>query len=393
MRVAIDAVGIRGHGGAAVLCELLHWLPTVRPEWKWHIFLFDRHLREFDDPGVESRVTLEAIKMGNWHIGRLLWVNRHLPARINAIGVDVLLSFANIAPLRACTPQVVFCHQSNAFFCEGIPLSALRKRARLRFMRNIILRGGLASDAMLVQTDAMRQRILSIEPSLNDRIHVVPSGYRTPHGKRCIRAEKKILIDTAERPRLIYVSHPSEHKNHINLVRAIPRIINTFPSASLLLTLEKNKTQNRRYNYFIDEIELEATRYGVSKHVVWLGILNPGEVDYALRNSDLTVFPSQAESFGLGLAESMAAGCPIAASDRLYAHDVCGEAAVYFNPSCPESIAHAVLETLNNGSLLQKLVNKATERKSQFSYEFIAERIAAILWKSAHVGFSKCTTM
>jgi hypothetical protein len=59
MLVAIDAVGIRGHGGASVLTELLHWLPIVRPAWKWQVFLFDRDLREFDDPAVEGNVSFE----------------------------------------------------------------------------------------------------------------------------------------------------------------------------------------------------------------------------------------------------------------------------------------------------------------------------------------------
>lgn len=219
MLVVIDTVGIRGHGGAAVLCELLRWLPIVRPEWKWHVFLFDRSLREFEDPAVSEQVTLEQIRKGNGGLGRLVWVNRHLPARLLSMEADLLFSFSNIGPSRASTPQVVFCHQPNAFFAEAIPSGALFKRAYMRFMRSQILRGARTSSAIIVQSDAMRKGILEKESSLSSRIHVIPSGYRTPSEKPDIRSGKKRLIDNASRPRLIYVSHPTEHKNYLTLLR------------------------------------------------------------------------------------------------------------------------------------------------------------------------------
>ena len=385
MRVAVDAVGIRGHGGAAVLGELLHWLPAVRPDWEWHVFLLDRRLREFDDPTVPDQVTLEETGMGNGGLGRLSWVNRRLPARLEVMGADLLFSFTNIAPARSGLPQVVFCHQRNAFFSDGIPPRMLFKRWRMRLMRNHILRGARVSGAMIVQTKVMRERIIELEPSLDGRIHVIPSGYRTPSGNPDIREEKKALIDGAERPRLIYVSHPSEHKNHLALVRAMPGILKTIPSASLLLTLDKQRPGHRRYTSFIVDIEKEAERLGISHALVWLGILNPGEVTYALRASDLTVFPSLAESFGLGLAESMAAGCPVAVADISYANEVCGEAAVYFDPGDSANIAETVLSVLCEDATSERLRSIGTERKDRFSYERIAGEIALVFEMAAEL--------
>ncbi len=385
MRVAVDAVGIRGHGGAAVLGELLRWLPAVRPDWEWHVFLLDRRLREFDTPTVPEKVTLEETGMGNGGLGRLSWVNRRLPVRLKEIGADILFSFANIAPARSGLPQVVFCHQPNAFFPEGTPAKVIFRRLRMRFMRSHILRGARASRGMIVQTEAMRERIIALEPSLDGRIRVIPSGYRTPSGNPNIRAEKKALIDGADRPRLIYVSHPSEHKNHPALVRAMPYILKTMPSASLLLTLEKQRPGHRRYNSFVVDIQREAENLGVSQRLVWLGILNPDEVAYALWASNLTVFPSLAESFGLGLAESMAAGCPVAAADRSYAHDVCGAAAVYFDPRDSADIAKNVLSVLREQATSERLRLLGTERKDRFSYERIAGEMALVFEMAAEL--------
>jgi len=379
LRIAIDAVGIRGHGGAAVLRELLHWLPMVRPGWQWHVFLFDRRLREFDDPPVPEQVTLEETSLGNSGLGRLAWVNRHLAARLAQRGADLLFSFANIAPASAALPQVVFCHQYKAFFPETVGRWDLTKQLRMGFMRRQIIRGALASQAMIVQTDAMRQRIATLAPSLETRLHVIPSGYRTPASDPVIRPAVQGLVDQAEHPRLIYVSHPSEHKNHLALVRAMPAISRTHPTATLLLTLEKGSPPNRRYAAFIDNIQKEAARLGIADRLVWLGQLTADEVAHVLRSSDLTVFPSMAESFGLGLVESLAAGCPIAAADLPYAREVCGEAAHYFDPANPEDIANTVLAMLKNEAELVRLKRLGAERKDRYVYIGIAERIARLL--------------
>jgi glycosyltransferase involved in cell wall biosynthesis len=363
----------------------LHWLPQVRPDWQWHVFLFERGLREFDDPPVAESVTLEHVHEGDNGFARMRWVNHGLQERMKAIKPDACLSLANIGADKPSAPQVVFVHQPNAFFDTGLPKGALYKRLRLRFMRRQILRGAIASHAVIVQTDAMRIQMLKYAPSLDGRIHVVPSGYRTKAARSVMRAEKKSLIDMTGKPRLIYVTHPSEHKNHTILVKALPDILKVFPAAQLLLTLEKDNPPNSRYASFVEEILKTAQEYGISSSLAWLGILNHDEVTYALENSDLMVFPSLAESFGLGLVEAMAAGCPVAASDLTYAHDVAGDAAVYFDPINVKSIATTVSDVLKNDSHRKSMREKGFDCKNLYSYRRIADEIAIVLGKVAGV--------
>ncbi len=241
------------------------------------------------------------------------------------------------------------------------------------------MRGALASQETIVQTKAMRDSIEHFESQLKGRIHVIPSGYRTPKAEPNIRSEKKKAIDSASKPILIYVSHPGESKNHLLLMRAMPHILKEFPSATLLLTLEGQQPPNSKYKSYVDEIISKADALGVSERLILLGILNPDEVDYALRSSDLMVFPSLAESFGLGLVESMAAGCPIATANLPYAHDVCGNAAVYFDPNDSENIANTVVNIYKDEYALEKLKTNAYVRKTLFSYKNIAEQIISVL--------------
>ncbi|HHT9158541.1 MAG: hypothetical protein A2047_01065 [Omnitrophica bacterium GWA2_41_15] len=378
MNIVVDAVGIRGHGGAAVLCELLHWLPNVRPDWLWHVFLFERNLREFDDPLISDRVTIEYTRCGNSGVARLSWTNFKLQKRLREIGADLIFSVANIGARRPATPQVVLVHQLNAFFSDGSTQGPFLNCLRMSFLRRQILAGAKASKVVIVQTEGMRNRMLQFEPSLAGRIQVIPSGYRTISTHPQIRKEVRETILSSSRPRLIYISHPSEHKNHLNLLRSLPIMIKVWPSLKLLLTLEGNQFQNKRYASFIAEIRKTAIALDVEKNLILLGILKMDEVYYALSNCDVMVFPSLAESFGLGLAEAMAAGCVIAASNLPYAHNVAGDAAVYFDPKDPESIASTCLALLDNPSEVARLKKEGERLKSNYSYANIAERFTRV---------------
>jgi len=175
------------------------------------------------------------------------------------------------------------------------------------------------------------------------------------------------------------VSHPSEHKNHLALVRALPHIVLTNTGASLLLTLDRTCPGDARYLRFVSQIAAEADRLRVGDRIAWLGRLTPDEVAFSLREADLLVFPSLAESFGLGLVEAMQAACPIAASDLPYAREVAGDAAVYFDPRSPLSIAGKVSELLRAGPVRERVVAAGLDRVGRYSYPIIAGQITDIL--------------
>ncbi len=382
--VVIDAVGIRGHGGAAVLTELLHWLPAVRPTWRWHVCLLTRDLREFDDPVVTESVQFHFTRVGTGNIGRVYWLNCVVHRLVRQMHADILFSFANCAPIRPVIPQVVFFHQPNVFFITDVVSRGVLASIKLRLLRHLIISGMSASTTTVVQTKTMKQKIIEAAPKLNaDAIYVIPSGFRTLGGGGHVRSEKELLVNSSRKPRILYVSHPGASKNHFALIRAMSLVTQVLPSATLMLTLELERPNEPRYDAWVRLIVKEALACGVLDRIKWLGILDAKEVDFALRSSDLMVFPSLVESFGLGLVESMAAGCPIAAADLPYAHDVCGDAAVYFDPNDPTEIARTIVTACSDELQATALRNAGQTRMLAFSYPVIAQRISDLILDAA----------
>lgn len=378
MTVGIDAVGIRGHGGAAVLLELLYWLPRARPEWNWRVFVLPRKHRSFDLE-APSRAVVVPIAYAANPAGRLLWLLTRVQSRPPASEVDTMLCLANAGSLWRRVPQVLFCQQSNTLFDEpGFPRS-FASRLRSRLLRRLMFLSGSASRCILVQTNAMKRRFAVLAPHLSGRLRVVPSGFRTIQDPQALRPELVARIQNSSQPRLIYVAHPSEHKNHPALVRALSGIAREFPSCSLFLTLERDHPPDARYARFIAEIERTARQAAVERNITWLGILNPAEVTYVLRESTLSVFPSLCESFGLPLAESMAAGCPVAAADREYAREILGDCGLFFDPCDPCSIASGIILLLRDAGLREQMCRRGLQRARRYSYERIAGEIADLI--------------
>ena len=90
--------------------------------------------------------------------------------------------------------------------------------------------------------------------------------------------------------------------------------------------------------------------------------------------------PTLVKSFGLTYLEAMAYGCPILTSDRDFAHWICGDLALYFDPMDPMSIADAVDQFVSQVVPTQ-YAERATQRLADFpaSWEQIARQYIDIL--------------
>jgi glycosyltransferase involved in cell wall biosynthesis len=131
-------------------------------------------------------------------------------------------------------------------------------------------------------------------------------------------------------PFLLYPANAWPHKNHARLFEAFTRIRTERPELRLTLTGAGHD------------------RLALPPGVETRGHVGLDELVDLYRSAAALVFPSLYEGFGMPCVEAMACGCPVSASDVASIPEVCGDAAVYFDPLDPESIADGIRRALDS---------------------------------------------
>lgn len=116
---------------------------------------------------------------------------------------------------------------------------------------------------------------------------------------------------------------------------------------------------------------------GIEEYVEFVGFVNDKELLEHYCNSDIFVFPSRRESFGLVLAEAMASSLPVVSTTAGAIPEVVenGETGILVAPDNREELANAVNFLLENPTKMRVMGIKGRERVEHlFTWEKVAHK-------------------
>jgi len=122
-----------------------------------------------------------------------------------------------------------------------------------------------------------------------------------------------------------------------------------------------------------EDVLRAVSRLGLQGRVLHLGHIPMNDLAVLLKKARGMVFPSLFEGFGLPVLEAMAAGCPVACSDRAALPEVAGQAALYFDPTEVDAIAEAILVLWLDEGSRERLIRAGHKRAAQFSWTKCAQ--------------------
>jgi glycosyltransferase involved in cell wall biosynthesis len=163
--------------------------------------------------------------------------------------------------------------------------------------------------------------------TLIERLALEPERVRTIH--LGVDVDRFTPADVEREPFLLYPANRWPHKNHERLFDAFALLRAEQPELRLVLT--------------------GTGHANVPEGVDARGRVSTDELVDLYRRAAALVFPSLYEGFGQPPLEALACACPVACSDLPPLREVCGDAAVYFDPRDAESIAQATREAIARG--------------------------------------------
>jgi glycosyltransferase involved in cell wall biosynthesis len=119
-----------------------------------------------------------------------------------------------------------------------------------------------------------------------------------------------------------------------------------------------------------------STTEPIPESIRMLGFVDDCDLGLLYRHAAWFVFPSLYEGFGLPAIEAMANGCPVLAARAGSLPEVCGDAALYFDPMDPNSLADLFRRVIDQPELRAHVVQAHAQRLAYYTWQANAE----ILW-------------
>jgi glycosyltransferase involved in cell wall biosynthesis len=226
---------------------------------------------------------------------------------------------------------------------QHLDLPSLFSPGERAFRRVAYDRAARRADRVAVISDWVRERAI-------EQLGLAPERVRTIH--LAVDHARFSPDPTIRRdPFLLYPARPWPHKNHARLLEAFAAVRTRRPELRLVLTGHGH--------------DAGSLPPGVEVR----GSVGPDELVELYRTAAALVFPSLYEGFGLPPIEAMACGCPVAASNAGSLPEVCGDAAVLFDPADVEAIADGIETSLVRADDLSAL---GIVRAAGFTWEAAA---------------------
>lgn len=288
-----------------------------------------------------------------------------LPSLLRQHNLD-LVHFLNFNhPIGYNEPFITTIHDLTMnFFPVGRQKTPVLRQAYLYVMRH----AATASKAVIVPTDTVKKDVVSYLKVSEKNIKTIYEGVEFP--SQISLSQKIQLKDSGvTKPYILFVSQWRPHKGLGVLVEAF-NIIKKTHDIQLVVTGKANDQ--------FPEIPQAINESPFRNDIITPGFVDDAVLDALYAQAKLFVFPSWYEGFGLPPLEAMARGVAVAASNTSVMPEVLGDAAAYFDPRDPQSMAKTIARILDAPSELKALKLAGLRQAKKYSWKKMAEETLAL---------------
>jgi glycosyltransferase involved in cell wall biosynthesis len=365
MRIGMDLSALfrPGTGAERVVCPLAqHLMEALEP---------GEHLRGFANGRGALASDAAGIAIVNprwpWRLLSLAWRRGWWPLERFTGAIDAFLANDWLCPPRLRHGALIVTVFDMAFARAPALVPPDTRRHMHGQLRSWVSR----ASGLIAISESTRRDLLTVLGPRCPEVRVIYPGVdpeleTAPEDLETLRKRLSLPED--------YILHLGTHVARKNL----PRLLSAYARARRagvgipLVLLGGAQTPGRRIatrNGGSDPVRDDIRRLGLLDCVIVLGHRPRADVVAILKGARFLTFPSLYEGFGFPVLEAMACGVPVLTSRATSLPEVCGDAALYSDPSSEEDIAQAIVEMHRNRSLRAELGARGRARARPFTWD------------------------
>lgn len=370
MRAAIDARGInlyRGTGIGTYTENLLKNMIEIDNESYYHIYWTGDYAGEYDTNNTNT------ILVSKKH--HRFFEQYYFPENLRLENIDTFHIPQNgigISEFTKCR-QIVTIHDLIPYVMP----ETVGKGYLIKFLKEIPKAVEL-SDAIITVSEWSKKDILKFFPIDSEKIFVTPlaadAKYHPLDREKC-KFELKGKYNITK-PFILYIGGFSPRKNVKALIIAFSKVFHKLRQQYQLVIVGSNKDEASYLNSIACNLE-------VSSNIIFTGYAPESDLPILYNASDVFVYPSLYEGFGLPPLEAMSCKTPVISSNVSSIPEVVGTSGILIDPFDTSILMDSIEMVLNDEHLRESIALNGFERSKQFSWRKTAEETIKIYKKVA----------
>jgi glycosyltransferase involved in cell wall biosynthesis len=364
--LGIDASNLRSGGGVTHLIELLE---SAKPQEAGFdrviIWAGQQTLNQLPSRDWLSKISPAAVNKG--FLRRTWWQRFCLSQSAREFNCDALLvpggSFAgDFRPIVTMSQNLL-----PFVWCELMRYRFSAKIVKFLMLRFTQSRTFKSADGIIFLTEYARLAVSNVTGMLSGNTTVIPHGLASRFYRE-VDLERIKREYTAQEPcRLLYVSIVDLYKHQWHLIEAVHILRGQGLYLELVMIGPTFLPALDRLNKALLQFDPEGNWAHYRGSVDYDAL----HIEYA--NADIGIFASSCENLPIILLETMAAGLPIACSNRGPMPEVLGSGGVYFDPENPNDIAVSIEQLVGSPELREEKVKVSQKLCKEYSWSRCAK--------------------
>jgi glycosyltransferase involved in cell wall biosynthesis len=340
--------------------ETARALRLARPDWRYTLFSNRPQLLDGEDHATRIIATRLPTQRA---LARVAWLHSAAALPSLKLRPDLWFSPAFVLPAWWRGPSLVTIHDLTFLLLR----ERYRGRANALYATAATRLSARRADRVLCGSQATRALLLDHLGVDSERVEVIPYGVAETFFADAPSAEE-LGGNPPERPYLLFVGTWEARKGLATLHEAVSKVNSVRRRVRIVLAGQPG---------WGTEQVLDAMR--ADPDVEFRDRPDDRQLAQLYRNALALVYPSEMEGFGLPVAEAMACGCPVIATDLPSIREFADACPFYIDPGDSDRLAVHVESLLAAASDAPARVERARQAVDRLRWSVLGQRTADLI--------------